>query len=44
MKRRAFSLVELLIAIVVIAVLAAIAIPRFMSSEQRAKKQPFMQT
>ncbi len=35
--RSAFTLVELLIVIVILAVLAAIAIPRFMNSGQRSK-------
>ena len=34
--RRAFTLVELLIVIIIIAVLAAVAIPKFQNSSQRA--------
>lgn len=37
-KKRGFTLVELLIVIVILAVLAAIAIPRFMDSGQRSKE------
>ena len=37
-RRSAFTLVELLIVIVILAVLAAIAIPRFMNSGQRSKE------
>lgn len=36
MKRRAFTLVELLIVIIIVAVLAAIAIPKFTNSTRRA--------
>jgi general secretion pathway protein G len=36
--KRGFTLVELLIVIVIIAVLAAIALPRFMDSGQRSKE------
>lgn len=36
--RRAFTLVELLIVIIVIAVLAAVAIPKFQNSSQRAQE------
>jgi len=36
--KRAFSLVELLIVIIIIAVLAAIAIPKFSNSSQRSKE------
>ena len=35
--RRAFTLVELLIVIIIIAVLAAIAVPKFASSSERSK-------
>lgn len=38
MKRGAFTLVELLIVIIIIAVLAAIAIPKFANSSQRSKE------
>ncbi len=37
-KKRGFTLVELLIVIVILAVLAAIAIPRFMDSGTRSKE------
>ena len=37
-KSRAFSLVELLIVIIIIAVLAAVAIPRFANSTTRSKE------
>ncbi len=37
-KKRGFTLVELLIVIVILAVLAAIAIPRFMDSGARSKE------
>jgi general secretion pathway protein G len=37
-KRRGFTLVELLIVIVILAVLAAIAIPKFMNSGVRSKE------
>ncbi len=37
-KTGAFSLVELLIVIIIIAVLAAVAIPRFANSSQRSKE------
>lgn len=37
-KNRAFSLVELLIVIIIIAVLAAVAIPRFANSTTRSKE------
>ncbi|MHB8635895.1 MAG: prepilin-type N-terminal cleavage/methylation domain-containing protein [Fimbriimonadaceae bacterium] len=37
-QRRAFTLVELLIVIIIIAVLAAIAIPRFVNSSERSKE------
>ena len=37
-RKRAFTLVELLIVIVILAVLAAIAIPRFMDSGTRSKE------
>ena len=37
-KRRGFTLVELLVVIVVLAVLAAIVLPKFMNSSQRSKE------
>lgn len=37
-RNRAFTLVELLIVIIIIAVLAAIAIPKFSNSSQRSKE------
>jgi general secretion pathway protein G len=37
-RKRAFTLVELLIVIIIIAVLAAIAIPKFSNSSQRSKE------
>src|SRR5947209_5365619 len=37
-RSRAFTLVELLIVIIIIAVLAAIAIPKFANSSQRSKE------
>lgn len=37
-RRKAFTLVELLIVIIIIAVLAAIAIPKFSNSSQRSKE------
>jgi len=37
-RRRGFTLVELLVVIVVLAVLAAIVLPKFMNSSRRAKE------
>lgn len=37
-RRRGFTLVELLVVIVVLAVLAAIVLPKFMNSSQRSKE------
>lgn len=37
-RKRAFTLVELLIVVIIIAILAVIAIPRFTSASQRSKE------
>ena len=37
-KRRAFTLVELLIVVVILAILALIAVPKFMNSAQRSRE------
>jgi general secretion pathway protein G len=44
MRRRAFTLVELLIVIIIIAVLAAVVVPKFASSTLRAREASLKQT
>jgi general secretion pathway protein G len=44
MRRRAFTLVELLIVIIIIAILAAVVVPKFASSTLRAREASLKQT